>query len=273
MAQSQNTVREILIGTAIATETSLDAFKDGAESGEIGIFSKNGTAVEAGEDFVIAQKTDDGVFVSDVIIPSKIKVAKATPYEAEQAKIVTISDIEAPEAGKDYIMDIIVYNAGSLSVENTHLRFAAYRAKTGDTVADVTAGLVDSLNRNFSRQQGSTATTNTWFEFGSTATTLTIESKPQPYSRGRKFGRNIEFEVLAKFDATVETTQVGKPGFGTGKQVAAMEYDLRKNRGDIYGDNAYPNSFTVISRASAGLGYSLVDIIHSRDMMDGMKYL
>lgn len=270
MAQSQNTVRELLIGTAIASETTLDTFKATADPGEIGIFAFDGTALDDVKPFVVAQKTADSVFVSDVIYPERVRKVTSQTYEAEQLRSVTVGSITAT-AGVDYILDIFIYEHGSLSREDVYIKFGAYKAKTGDNAEAIVDGLIASLNRNFSREPGATPTTNPLFTFTKSGTgasaALVITAKSQPYIRGKKFGRGIYFDVLAKFDpaaATVTVTAGGNPGKGTGKLVAAMEFDLRKNRGDIYGDKGWPYTFPVITRASESGQYDLIDILHDR---------
>lgn len=270
MAQSQNTVRELLLGTAVATETTLDTFKATASAGEVGIFTVDGTAIAAGKPFVVAQKTADSVFVSDVVYPEKVSSYKAVQDAPEQLRQITVGTITAT-AGVDYVVDIHIYEHGSLSREDVYIKFGAYRAKTGDNAEAIVDGLIASLNRNFSREPGATPTSNPLFTFAKTGSTTTaalvITAKSQPYVRGKKFGRGIYFDVLAKFDpatAVVTINAGGNPGKGTGKLVAAMEYDLRKNRGDIYGDLGWPYTFPVITRADEGAGYNMIDLTHSR---------
>lgn len=270
MAQSQNTVRELLIGSAVATETTLDTFKDSASPGEVGIFSQDGTALAQGKPFVVAQKTADSVFVSDVIFPKQITSVTDAEYKAEEGREVTVSGITV-EVGNDYIIDLYEYEHGSFSREDVYIKFGAYRAVTGDTASNIVDGLIASLNRNYSREPGATPTSNKKFTFTKTGTgassALVITAKAQPYVRGKKGGRGIYFDVLAKFEpasSTVTVTKAGHPGQGTGKLIASMEYDLRKNRGDLYGDQGWPYTFGVVTRADEGANYDMIDITHHR---------
>lgn len=359
MAQSQNTVRELILGTAIASETTLDTFKATASDGEIGVFTSNGTALAAGTPFVVAQKTADGVFVSDVILPKNVKKVSSQVYAAEQLRSVAVGDISVT-VGNDYIVDLHIYEHGSLSREDVYIKFGAYRAVTGDTASTIVDGLIASLNRNFSREPGASPSANPIFTFskgfgtqtltvtagalssanatvtingqaitvallnadstsavatkiaaavdatplyvasavgavvtitaadgapvstvyaaGTTGTaatiagtasdaSLVITAKAQPYLRGKKFGRGIFFDVLPKFDPATGTAVViagGNPGKGTGKLVSAMEFDLRKNRGDMYGDKGWPYTFPVTTRASEAGQYDLIDILHTK---------
>ena len=274
MAQSQNTINEIILGNAVAAETTIDAFKATASLGEIGVFTKDGTAVAAGKPFVFAQKTADSIFVSDVIYPDSVKNYTVAADAVEVAKVMEVTPPAAADivVGSDYILRIHIFEHGSLSIEDTYLKFATYRPVTGDTEEEVVDGLIASLNRNFSREPGATATDNPLFTFsrsGSGATSkLVITQKLQPYVRGKKFGRVNPFDVFAEFGdldpvkGTVTTEYF--PGTGTGKQIAKMEYDLRKNRGDIYGDQGWPLTFPVVTRADEGAGYNVLTLVHSR---------
>lgn len=275
MAQSQNTVNELILGSAVATETTLDTFKASASPGEVGVFTLDGTALAAGKPFVFAQKTADSVFVSDVVYPESVSSYTAAVDAPEVAKVVQVTPPAAADitVGSDYIVRIHIFEFGSLSVEDTYLKFGTYRPVTGDTEQQVVDGLIASLNRNFSREPGATATSNPLFTFsrsGSGATSkLVITQKLQPYVTGKKFGRVNPFDVFADFTPDAEpvkgtVTTPYNPGKGTGKLVAAMEYDLRKNRGDIYGNINWPYNFDVITRANPATGYNMLEITHSR---------
>jgi hypothetical protein len=272
MAQSQNTINEILLGSAVASELTLDTFKATASAGELGVFAFDGTAVALGKPFVVAQKTANSVFVSDVIYPDTVKSYTASADAPEVAKVVTVTPA-APVAGNEVTLRIHINEYGSLSVEDTYIKFATYKAVTGDDQEDVVNGLIASLNRNFSREPNATPTTNPLFTFTKTgvgaAAVLVITQKLQPYVRGKKFGRVNPFDVFYSASATADygiapTTTQYKPGKGTGKLVAAMEYDLRKNRGDIYGDQGWPYTFEVVTRANSGAGYNMISLVHSR---------
>jgi len=280
MAQSQNTINEILLGTAVAAETTLDTFKASASEGELGVFSKDGTAVAAGKEFVVAQKTADGVFVSDVIKPDTVKSYGVAADAPEVAKVVEVTPPTTITAGSDYILRIHIFEHGSLSVEDTYIKFATFRPATGADAEDVVDGLIASLNRNFARDPKSTPTSNPLFTFTKSGTgasaKLVITQKLQPYVRGKKFGRVNPFEVF--FDTTpdeagaaVTETQAYSPGAGTGKLIASMEYDLRKSRGDMYGDQGWPLTFPVITRANDGAGYNMVTLVHSTGSENGIN--
>lgn len=272
MAQSQNTINELLVGTAVATETTLDTFKATASTGEVQVFAFDGTAAAAGKPFVFAQKTATSVFVSDVIYPASVKSYTASVDAPEVAKVVTVTP-DTPVAGDAITLRLHIFEYGSLSVEDTYIKFATYKAKTGDTKESVVDGLIASLNRNFSRDVNATPTSNPLFTFTKTGTAgtaaLVITQKLQPYVEGKKFGRVNPFSVFVSFKATSDyveapTTTAYNPGKGTGKLIAAMEYDLRKNRGDLYGNIGWPENFEFIARANPAAGYNMLTLTHSR---------
>jgi len=154
------------------------------------------------------------------------------------------------------------------------IKFGSYRPVTGDTENAIVDGLIASLNRQFANGPGANATSNPLFTFTRTGTgttaKLVITQKLQPYLRGKKFGRVNPFAVFADFTPDLVDPIQGtvltpyNPGKGTGKLVAAMEYDLRKNRGDIYGDLGWPYTFPVQTNANVGDGYNMLTLIHSR---------
>ncbi len=265
MANSQNTVREIIVANeGLASETTLKTFTASADSGEIGVFAKDGGAAAFGKDFVIALKTDDSVIVSDVIVPSQVNYLKVADYAAEVQKVVTVgggSSIPVPAtAGEkyEYMVDIRLFNHGSLSVENFYIKhghFILTQTSAPLTAEAVVDGLIDQLNRSFSKEPGATATTNPLFTFtksGSGASSaLVITAKEQQLELGKKEGRQLEFEVTAKVSKigdemygvvqpTVDTTTPANPGIGTGKQIAKLEFFYRGNRGDVLRGVAYP---------------------------------
>jgi len=287
MAQSQNTVHEILVGNAVATETTLKAFVASASAGELGIFAKDGSTLSAGDTFVIAQKTADGVIVSDVIVPTQIKQEVAQADAPEVQKVVTVgggSSIAVPATTGDkyeYTLDIRLFNYGSLSIENFYIKHGHFiLTQTGALTAEaVVDGLISQLNKTFSKEPGATATTNPLFTFAKTGTgassALTITAKAQPLELGKKEGRALQFDVA--FDvskvgdeafgvaqATVATTTAYNPGVGTGKKMAVLEFFYRGNRGDVMRGANYPYNWSTATKTNVdpAASYNLLTISH-----------
>lgn len=297
MAQSQNTVHEILVGNTIASETTLKAFTASASAGELGMFSKDGSVATAGKAFVIAQKTADGVIVSDVIEPTQIIAEKAQADSPEVQKVVTVggsSTILVPATTGDkyeYILDIRLFNHGSLSVENFYLKHGHYILTQGgsNTAENVVDGLISQLNKTFSKEPGATATTNPLFTFaktGSGATAaLTITAKAQTLELGKKEGRALEFDVTIKVSKvgdeafgvaqpTVAITTAYDPGIGTGKKMAVLEYFFRGNRGDVMRGMNFPYNWPTSSKTNVdpASSYNLL-IINHKAVGDGFNQI
>ncbi len=283
MAQSQNTVREILVASALASETTLPTFVASASTGEVAVVAADGSAVGYGKPFVVVLKTADGIIKSDVVDPTKVFSYKAVPYVARVLRAITISAIGVPAtAGQkaEYIVDIRVYNHGSLSVENFKIFHGHYvlTQTSGPLTAQVVVdGLIDNLNKNFSKEPGATSTTNPLFTFarGSSGanSTLIITAKDQILELGKREGRPIEFDVELKIkvpetqaalSSTKTITAAGNPGTGTGRQVALMEYFYRGNRGDQLRGLSFPYNWPTTTKTLSDptAAYDLVEVKH-----------
>lgn len=289
MANSQNTVREIIVANSgIATETTLKTFTASADPGEIGVFAKDGGAPAVGKDFVIALKTDDSIIVSDVIVPSQVSYLKVADYAAEVQKVVTVggsSSIAVPAAAGEkyeYIVDIRLFNYGSLSVENFYLKhghFILTQTAGPLTAQAVVDGLIDQLNKTFSKEPGATTTTNPLFTFtrsgSGAASALVITAKEQPLELGKKEGRQLEFDVVARVSKVgdevfgvaqpnVVVTTPANPGTGTGKQIARLEFFYRGNRGDVLRGVGYPHDWSKKTKTLADQDgeYNVVELKH-----------
>lgn len=187
MAQSQKNMREIIVQTnGLATETTLKTFQASASDGEIQILSKSGAAAASGVPFVVARKTGDGLILTDVVNPKKIKSLVQKAYAAEVQKSLGISQISVPATAGDkyeYQVDIRLVNYGSLSVENFKLYHGHHvltQTSTPLTAESAVDALVLNLNRNLSKEAGATATTNPLFVFskGASSQTLTVTTAP-----------------------------------------------------------------------------------------------
>jgi hypothetical protein len=283
MAQSQNTVREILVGNALASETTLSTFTASASPGELGVFAADGSTAGYGKDFVIALKTPQSVFKSDIVKFGKVLKYKGLDHAARVLRQITLSSIGVPATAglkAEYMVDIRLYNFGSLSVEDYkifHGHFVLTQTSGPLNAQTVVDGLIDNLNKNLSKEPGATTTTNPLFTFVRTgsagSSALVITAKDQEVELGKKEGRPLEFDVSLKIKTAdgdpalthVNTvTAAGKPGVGTGRQVALMEYFYRGNRGDSLRGVGYPYDWTKATKtfANPAGAYDLVEIKH-----------
>ena len=286
MAQSQNTVREIIVANeAISQLTSLAEFTADAVAGEVGVFAKDGGSAEYGKTFVVALKTDDSVIVSDVIDSTKVEFLKEIGFVVETQKEVEVDSIPVPAtAGEkyEYMVDIRLFNHGSLSVENFYLKHGHLiltQLSAPLTAEAVVDGLISQFNKTFSKEPGATSTTNPLFTFTKSGTgansKLVITSKEQVLELGKKEGRPLEFEVVAKVfkvgdelfgvpQPVVTVTTPTHPGTGTGKQIAKLEYFYRGNRGDANRGVGYPYDWTKKTKTltEQSANYNIVEVGH-----------
>lgn len=214
MAQSQKNMREIIVQTnGLATETTLKAFQASADAGEIQVLSKSGAAAGSGVPFVVARKTADGLIISDVVDPKKIKKVVQKAYAAEVQKVVNISGFTVPATAGDkfeYQVDIRLSGYGSLSPEDFKLYHGHHvltQTSAPLTIESAVDALVLNLNRNFSKEAGATATTNPLFAFskGASSQTLTVTTAPTVASNATVTVNGQAFVVaLAATDTTAQ---------------------------------------------------------------------
>lgn len=287
MAQSQNTVREIFVAKTLQSHTTLEVFKDTSVTHDVGVVAADGGAAGPGKNFFIVLNIGDGkIITSDVIKSDTLKkpILRDKDFVEEALKAVTISNIVVPDtAGQkaEYLVDLRLFNHGSLSIENFiifHGQFVLTQGATASTAEEVVDGLIKNLNKNFSKHPNATPTTNPLFTFtkvgAGAGATLVITAKEQKLELGKKEGRPIEFDVVFKTNAyddvlsggDVAVTTPGNPGVGTVRQVALMEFSYRGNRGDIQRGVGYPYTWDQSSKTrTIGLdvnGFNLVEIKH-----------
>lgn len=189
MSQSIQLIREILVGNAVATETTLATFQDTASPLELAAVSADGTAPGAGKPFFLVGKASDGsVIKSDIVYPDNVKRVDTLPFVAEVPKAVTVSDITVPATGEseEYLVSIRLINVGSLSPDNFHLfhGHTKFTKTATNSAEDVVNALVTNLNQNFSIVPGATSTTNPLFTFGVAHDTQTLTVTTEPTADG-----------------------------------------------------------------------------------------
>ena len=163
-----NNARQIIIGKAPvalgATDLTSAAFR--AATGEIGIFSKEGTRIvaataTAGREYVIAvsRGANKAPLVSDLIDGSKVTFAKSTLGEAatEQSTAIgyngttgLIADV-ATYAGELYKVTILVHQFLS-GTDSEKLKAGYYQSQLTDGQAEIALGIRSSVNKNFNRE-------------------------------------------------------------------------------------------------------------------------
>lgn len=257
-----NQVGELIVGNAVATETTVPTFIADASAGEIKVLSKDGTAPAAGEPFYVLQKTDgDSVKnlnyeFSDVINPKYIDNISLKEYAAEVAKAVKIdgfadSGVVAPQ--RTYVVEIRMEDM--LSPENFTIISGYYvtgEVLGSDNAAAVRNGVLASLNANLARR-GSGEFIATTDGDGILITEVIQDNVP-----GKIEGRKILFTVQGKvFNNIVATgphnnlglltaTQTVAPsqGSGTGKWATNLEWFMKGYKYEAYRQTGYPADFT-----------------------------
>lgn len=279
---AQQQVRHAYVGDTGLATPDIAAIKAAGEK-SIGIASADGTAAAAGEAFKVYSKFGGEVIASPIIDPSQVSYAKSLQFVAQTAKKITFASVAAPVAGTLYTVSITMVGYGSLSPEDEYVKKAFYQSVTGDAAGDVTDGLIASLNRNFSREVGATATANPYFTFENTAGGLVITEKisgdagnwvDKYYVVGKKDGHALNF--IADITNTVgeitaQTVTGGVVGVGTGHDVASMEWYLKGERNDFYREAGYPHNLENTYSANALLDYNLIEIGFWKEGRDEAK--
>lgn len=162
-----NNAKQIIIGaTAALGATTLQSAAFKAATGEVGIFTKEGTriltaAAVRGQEFVIAVSRGAAMspLVSDLIDGSTISIASARVYAAatEQSLAVgyngtsgLIADV-ATYAGELYKVSILVHQFMS-GTDSEHLKAGYYQSQLTDGQSDIALGIAGSVIKNFSRE-------------------------------------------------------------------------------------------------------------------------
>lgn len=279
---STNQVEELMIGNAVATETTMSTFVDSASDKELKVLSSDGTAPAEGKDFKIYQKTS-GVAplnyeFSDTVKADKVLEVILAPYEAEVQKSVAVTGFDGNVlANHTYAVEIRKFDEMSPSPENFEVitgYFVTGASVTNVTATDIRDGIVNSLEENL-RLRGA-------YEFDITTpdtseTDIVITSKEQPLVLGKKDGKAFAFEVTGKvFDNVsitnenlgllkTEVLQAAFPGVGTGKYVANLEWFTKGFKYEAYRETGYPANFNAPYYANAGTGYNMIHIIYFDD--------
>lgn len=270
--------RDLMVGDVQATETNYTDFASSASAKELRIVTAQGASPSGKTPFKVLQKKKDGtVKISRTIKPDEIESIGASVYVAETQTQYVFSSITAPTAGDKIVLQLRVYNAGSVSDNQWMNFFGEYIAKTGDDAEDVVDGIIASVNNSFLQYPGSTSTSNPLFTLtkggSGAAATLTVVAKEQSLDLGLKDGRRIEYDASfykldnnnnGRVDIATETKTGGKDGNGTLKQVQRIEFFSRGNYGDQYGNMGWPNVFSGSTRVEADVteGYHMIDIMY-----------
>lgn len=172
-----------------------------------------------------------------------------------------------PIAGQDYIVRFMFFGLGIGGVENHYIKDgAAYRAKTGDSVATVLTKLKESAELNFSREPFP------YVKVTATSTALVIEEVEAPWVLGKKPDNPIDFKVFAvpvktatpgieePWGEVKDVTSTNTNKVGNGKKVAEMEWFLYGERADQYREMGFPNNFNTTYLANPNSKYKFINV-------------
>ena len=277
MGLSSGQVRHMYVGTPDVADFA--ALKAG-NANSLVLLGADGQAVAAGQDFKLFQKDALGnIISSDTIKADNVLKVRSVAYAAPALRKYTISALTV-DVNSLYTVRLTVEGFGSLSPEDEYVKMASYKAVTGDDQEAIVDGLIVSLNRNFSREPGATATSNTAFTFSKTGTgataALVIEGKIDDANfDGNKFTRvftQFSADISATTYPTVTLTEGGSKGVGTGYQVVRSEFELLGERGDTMRLGAYPHNIAGPALvATKGGSYDLVEISYYDEGRDEAK--
>ena len=277
MGLSSGQVRHMYVGTPDVADFA--ALKAG-NANSLVLLGADGEAVAAGGSFKLFQKDALGnIISSDTIKADNVLKVRSVAYAAPALRKYTISALTV-DLNSLYTVRLTVEGFGSLSPEDEYVKIASYKAVTGDDQEAIVDGLIVSLNRNFSREPGATATSNTAFTFSKTGTgataALVIEGKiDDAQFDGNKFTRvftSFTADIAATTYPTVTLTEAGSKGVGTGYQVVRSEYELLGERGDTMRLGAYPHNIAGPALVATKDGqYDLVEISYFDEGRDEAK--
>ena len=253
-------VGELIVGNAVATETTVKTFIASASDKEIKVLSKDGSAPAAGKPFYFLQKTAGdstknlNFEFSDVVDPKNIEKITVKAYQPEVLKSVKLDGFTGTgviAAARTYEIQIRVLN--QLSPENFEHIVGYYvtgEVLGSDTATTVRDGLIASINKNLAKRG------NSEFTVVADGTGILVTEKYQPNVPGKIDGRKLDFEVVGKVFNNIgnginsnlkllTATQVTAPsyGSGTGKFATNFEWFVKGQKYDKDRLVGYPADF------------------------------
>jgi hypothetical protein len=274
-----NQVGEMMIGNAVATETTVPTFIASASDKELKVLSKDGTDVAAKKPFYVLQKADaipGGFEFSDKVDPKYVERVTVTAYSAEVLGSYKVDGFNtAGVVAAKRTCEVEIRLEDQLSPENfTTIQgyYVTGQVIGSDTATTIRNGVLLSLNKNLSNRGAD--------EFTAVAdgTGILITEQYQPNRVGRDDGRKLRFTVKGKVFENVPTngnssnldvlttTQItaSKPGTGTAKWVSNAEYDLKGFKYDPSREYGFPANFGNLTPTyTSGSGvYNLIHIKH-----------
>ena len=282
---STNQVKHLYVAKAV--DSSLDTIGDIKFSA-------------AGDNQIIAKYVgNDGTVRTDLIdlatLKGKaIKSSAMTEY-LESAFVASTSAV----AGQDYIIKVTLSEFGGMTPEDKGFILADYTAASGDAAKNILAGLAVALANNAAKAAyskvinvyvttaatASTALTlnsNLWaVAAGASASTVAgygsltaiiIEAAEQPWRLGVSSADRVSLQVSTdpimssgletKWATVTYNTAHPTAALQNSKKIADLEYFCMGERGDVYRNISWPNSFdfTPLVNPAATYGYHVIEL-------------
>ena len=259
----------------------------------------------------------DGKVRSDLINLDKLIYAKGVKAST-MAEYLDSSYVACgtAAANQSYILKVIIDSFGSLGEQDKGFIFAEYTAKSDDATKNILAGLAINLAQNAAKAAynplinvyvttqaaGQSLTLsgggqNAWkVEPNSSASTLAsnslagivIEAAEQPWTVGKGTYEFLRFNVTAspivysgvetRWATITKGTTHASAAVKNNKKIADLEWFCMGERGDVYRDISWPNSFTFTplvdaSGSTDAYGYDVIELAfyYSGDAEDVQK--
>lgn len=225
-----------------------------------------------------------GLTRTDLIDVDKTSYAKVTPKadmqrKLKKATVALSADVNEgkPIVGQDYVLRVQINNFFSPGDASAYIKSNAVHATKAmsEDVGKFYQAMVDSLEKNFSREKQSAGMNLLKFEVsktsddGHTANGIIItEVGDQPWRLGVLSQEPVNFEVIpttVRFEGedviwgTVEeglTTEY----VGNGRQIADLEYFCMAERGDMFRNMGWPNNIDVKYMVNPSKEYDMLDL-------------
>lgn len=231
---------------------------------------------EAGKSLWFQHYGQGGLTSSDKIDVNKIRYVKQTPAAKMKDTIKThVITVTEAVAGQVYEIKLRFLNYIGQGAQDFTYRLGTYRAKSSDAVADIAAGLAESLQMTLGLEKGTDATKIENYKEPIALVTvdgaaITVSEVEQYWELG-KFpvaqmpiqvslnGIVVDDEFLSFDWATIED---GTPIVldNEGKKIADLEYFCMGWRGDEYRGMGFPRNLTTKYMVDSDESYDLVDI-------------
>lgn len=225
-------------------------------------------------------KGADTVLRSDIIQLKNLNYVKAIKASdmVVPLKSVKVSVSGSIIKGEDYVLGINFRAFFADSDKDTYYKNAVVHATAEmvSTPLKFYQAMVASLNLNFAREVGATATSNPYLTFSASASGVTITEKEQGWTLGVEPQRRVYFDaipttiydgsedvqwgVVADLTPAKEDAVVGTNAIGNGKKIADLEYFCMGERGDQYRNMGWPNVIATKYLVDASQEYNLIEL-------------